>query len=249
MVHLTTTKLVAYIIAIVVGILLLFGGGNAFAKVKETAQKIMPTIGFGQKELQGTKATVPETQQTEITHFQKKLQELMDSPKENCFVQFDGFSELPKGVSIEMNYFSGRTAVTIHGGPEGKQVATNLNFDVAGMIPCVIGGGEQYVNGFIDNYLFPGESQNPIFNTIDKNKITLALDDGGIFGRTQNRIDYGTGFKDFGGHQWLYKPDKDHICFFPTDGREEGLPVDFITLENDPTSLAYRVKNGLLKQC
>ena len=97
------------------------------------------------------------------------------------------------------------------------------------------------------------------YNSSSKaNNIIIAEDDGGYLKSTQNRIDYGSGFKDFEGHQWLFKPDKGHICFFPTirsttiwscEGGEVGGLAAFCFDSDEANGIPTKVRRGDLVRC
>lgn len=262
---LTVEKIIGYTIAIVVLLFLVFGGGDAFANTKNAANKIiswLPDLSFGQKNLTASKPTVPETQQVEINKFKETLQKLMTSDKENCFVQFDGFSELPESVQLKLYHDDavGGTVLTVSNKPgESTHEQMVSTFVIDKMYPCVIGGGSVYTQGFYHNYLDPGDSKennwngNQVFNAITQ-PILFNLDTTLV---NENVINYGAGSVDFHGDHWLYKPDKTHICFFPTvngnwacDGDSpEGLDDDCLTDETETTSLPYRVQHDSSLLC
>ena len=126
------------------------------------------------------------------------------------------------------------------------------------MAPCVIAGSSEVTSNFEQSFLneksweekikiIEEEHYNPV------NSITIRHDDGGYGGLSENRIDFGTGFKDFEDAGYLYTPDNKHICFFPTvDGGSDADGLDDDYLGEDPqgeTSIPRQVAEGKLQRC
>ncbi len=240
-------KLIAYVIPIVVLVVIvvfLYGEAGAFEKVKGAFNKTksyLPDVSIGAEKLQAETPTVPEPLRTQIINFRGTVESLKKNPKTNCFQNYGGFSPLEGKAALTLSYIPAgeQLFVRVLGGPGTKQDVTELSFTIDKMKLCVIAGGS-YPKRFEQNFLTPGGSKQPIFNEVST--ITIAWDTGGIIGSSENRIDHGTGFKDFEAHQWLYKPDGEHVCFFPTvDGgtNEDGLNDDALP----------QAARGLLEYC
>ena len=175
----------------------------------------------------GEKISIPEVHVNEINSLNNTIIKMMSSTKNNCFANYGGFTELGEGgTSIIMNYNSqkGSTQFMIMGGAGGKQVATDLLFEIEGMIPCVIAGNKNVVQNFDSSFLniLPLKQKTIVPNhylAVQEIKIFYNTD-----GRNGNHIevpqfgrdivnDEGNNFLDAG---MLYTPDNKHICFFPT---------------------------------
>lgn len=236
-------KLIAYaipIVVLVVIVVFLYGGAGAFEKVKGAFTKTKEYVKFGTEKITAEKPTVPEQQQNDIAKFKEALEYLKSSPNDNCFHYYQGFSPLHEKAKIVLSHIptTNQLHVRVLGGAGTKQ-DTDLSFTIDGLKPCVIAGGS-YPKRFEQNFLTPGGSKQRIVP--EKSLITIAWDTGGILGWSENRIDHGAGFKDFEAHQWLYKPDGEHVCFFPTvDGstNEDGLNDDALP----------QAARGLLEYC
>lgn len=257
------TKLVFYIIPIVVLVLLIiffYSDAGAFEKVKRaasTAEQYLPDISVGAKEITAEKPSIPENQQQAIVAFKEALLRTKESSRVNCFTKFGGFPPLgEEGATLVISHILSDevTSVRVTG---TKQTLTDLSFEVPGMIPCVIGGGTEYTEKFYQNYLSPSLMADDSFTPISNDgisEISIQWNSGGVLETAANRIQYdATGFHDFKGQRWLYKPDAQHICFFPTDSSTSAIGLDdyyFKDFENPPEdTLQYKVRNGPLKQC
>ena len=257
------TKLIFYLIPVVVLILLIVifysPGTGAFERLKNIAsgaEKYVPNVSIGAEEMEAQQPSIPENQRQAIVSFKEALERTAASSQVNCFTKFNGFPPLgEEGASLVIIPIPSEKVMSVR--VTGvKQTITDLNFEVQGIAPCVVGGGTEYTEKFYRNYLYPSltaeDSFEPIYNDVPR--IIIQWDGGGLLESAANRIQYdNTGFHDFKGHRWLYKPDAGHICFFPTDSSTSALGLDdeFFTDFSEPIagSLQDKVRKGLLKQC
>lgn len=188
-----------------------------------------------------------------VSSLEKSIQRMLTSKEKNCFVRYGGFPPLGKNTNIDFIYKpeEGKTEMFVRAG-----VGIIKESSFAGMIPCVIAGEEIITMNFERSFLNEkkaGEKEmiEPNFNSVMQ--VRIAEDSGDYLGYTENRIDYGDGFKDFEDAGYLYTPDNKHICFFPTvDGLtgKEGLNDDYLG-ENPfgKNSIPKQVSEGRLKSC
>ena len=176
---------------------------------------------------------------SEISALRNTVQHMLISDKNKCFSDFGGFSSL-ENVVVSMQYDAreGKTDFTIFGGAGGQQIVTDQRFSIDRMAPCVI-AGESIGSGF-ENFIDGGVV---FFNPIGSIRITQT--GGGGFGFTNNRIDYGDGFKNFESSSMLFTPDNKHICLFPL---EDGIDSDYLNNE-DEDSISRKLKSGDLVIC
>ena len=226
----------------------------------EALKSLLPEKG---EEVSAGAASIPETHRLEILKLQETIKTMLAS-NGRCFASYGGFSELGEegGTSLIMEYDgnAGTTSFSVYGSAGGKQLVTdpNLHFSVENMAPCVIAGSSEVTSNFEQSFLneksweekikiIEEEHYNPV------NSITIRHDDGGYGGLSENRIDFGTGFKDFEDAGYLYTPDNKHICFFPTvDGGSDADGLDDDYLGEDPqgeTSIPRQVAEGKLQRC
>ena len=252
-------KLVLYIIPIIVAAFLLFnyygGDESAFESLKsgvDSAKEYVPNISIGDKGLSTSKPTIPAEHKAQLLRLNETINQMLKSSKQNCFANYGGFSELgEKGTSFVMTYSESGTKFKVFGGAGGDQLITDLSFEIEGMIPCVIAGSSTITENFENSFL---TGKNIVGNHfMNVNVIALKTDDGGAFGLTENRIDSGSGPKDFEDAGFIYTPDNEHICFFPTvDGGSDadGLDDDFLgETPNAATAVPRQVSEGRLKTC
>jgi len=259
MASLLVQKLVFYIIPIIVAGLLLFsyygGDESAFESLKsgvEGAKEYVPNISIGDKGLSASKPDISTEHKTQLLRLNETIHQMLSSSKQNCFANYGGFSELgEKGASFVMTYSEGKTKFKVLGGAGGDQLITDLSFEIEGMIPCVIAGSSTITENFENSFLTGKTIVDNHFMNV--NSIIIKTDDGGITDYTENRIDSGSGPKDFQDAGFIYTPDNEHICFFPTvDGGSDadGLNDDFLgETPNAATAIPRQVNEGKLKTC
>ena len=213
----------------------------------------------GEGEYGSGKIEINPEHEKSITELKELITKLILGNKENCFSKFSGFPNLQEeGTTLKMKYNSltGETDFLVFGGAGGKQVVTGMGFTIKNMHPCVIGGSNQITKGFYDNYL-GGNSKDPIYNPV--NEITITRNDG-FWKFEENRINYGNGYIDFEGDEWIFMPKKGVICFFPTvndridfvlgcgGSQKEGLDNNCFD-SSDSESIPTKVRLGKLDIC
>ena len=214
-----------YMLAIIVGVLLmvwLFSPTGSFPRLRDTMKSITDSVSVGASEIKAETPTISEKHQEELSILEKTLRSMAASTKENCFRYYDGFSALgEKGLSIKIEYNApdDKTYVQVSNF-NGRQILTDKGFSIEHIRPCVIAGNEMITSNFDQQFLnghLNGQDRNiPVQYTDLTRKGLIIQENSGV-----NKIDYGTGFYYFAGHQWLFKLDKEHICFFPTAIGEE----------------------------
>ena len=231
-------KLAYYLIPLIVLVLIVlwqFGPGGLFSGIREAAKvatDLAPNITVGAEEVTGEKVILPKEHEDAVRRLVSTIEQMVGGGNTNCFANYGGLPDLEKqGTMILLK--EGRIEISRKG-----QLVEDLNKELKekmeGFKPCVIAGGKEAEN-FYNNFLkdetqlvglelgkFP-VLEMPYLQKV--NNIVIATDDGGIFGYTQKRINFGTGFKNFEDEGWLYQDDKGLICFFPT---EDGLDADYL---------------------
>lgn len=258
----TITEILLATVAVVAGFLIVLGllspGDGWFPKLRDTSLDTYNfDFGVGQKVLSASEVTISETHQKEVDSLRSAITQMMaaDAVDNSFYYLKDGFSSFEDGVAINAFEQGGNTHFVIQGGAGAEQ--THQQFTIPGMKLCVIAGSSSVTSNFYDNFLSTATSTEekeltePYFTEVAQ--IQIAYNDPRL-GFAENRIDYGEGFKDFEGDEWLFTPNRTHICFFPTvDGNKvcdgskaDGLDDDCFVDEEEKTSIPYRVENDLL---
>lgn len=255
------SKIVFYVLPIVfllVVLVIFFGESGVWEELKDTVldlKRFLPEMGMGSEELNAD-ITIPETHQTQVLSLSKTIFTMLGTGKENCFANYGGFSELgEEGTSILINLAGNKSVLTIGGGAGGKQIFAELTSEFPGMKPCVIAGkgrvAEHFFNFFIEDgkqliypYFQPVEAVTIFYRTRGNNQ--NAIDGNSI---AFLDVDAGDNFEDQG---WLFTPDGEHICFFPTnwvfDYDDKGIANEWFT-GGEENSLPNLIKQGKLKLC
>lgn len=268
------TKVVLYIIPIVVLVLLVFfyfGPSGALDKLKKVSgglENYVPAIGT--KELTAGKIDVGATQRSEFGELESVVKSMVTSPHGPCFAYYKkgGFSNFESGSSITFSYDAAHdgTNVVVNGGPGGKQVVSDLSMTISKMKPCVVAGSAGIVRAFEEGYLNDKAWSDKVIHPMHfkpvtqlkieyfegktvlcKNANHIVVSELGIGVATNecdNLNDYGV----------LYTPDGVHVCFFPTvytgSSDKDGLNDDY--LGSNPTnsiSIPQQMMDGKLKMC
>src|SRR3989344_9647947 len=224
--------LIPLVVLVVVLAILFRPEEGLFDKVKGLilgAKDILPAVSVGLEE-QKAEVTVPDLHKTEILELGNTLQGMLGSGKENCFANYGGISELSEAAtSLRFELRGDNTFLTVYGGAGGKQVITDLSVDFPDMKPCVIAGAGGVSKNFF-KYFIEGEKLTyPYFSPV--NSLTLISDSNDI-----NVPDFDL-VNDLEENGWLFTPDGEHICFFPTntvaDYNDEGIDNDYFTVAEE----------------
>ena len=254
------TRIIYYIIPLLMLVLALwfyYGPEQGFDKLKRVVsgvEEYLPQLSVPKAEIKGEPTTIPADQSGAIANLQSAIQTMLtvtSKTPNGCFSNFGGFSSLGEyGTSILFKHEDRKTTMFVYGGTDGRKILSQTEFD--NMVPCVIGGSEQIVSNFDNGFLNSKTVVEPYYNPVQE--IVIAHDTDGL---NENRINYGTGYKDFEGQAWLFTPDNKHICFFPTvdgnnicDGsQEEGLDDDCFIDTAEKTSIPYQISSKGLPLC
>jgi len=254
------TKIFLYLIPLVfliVVLALLFGGpASLFEKVKGAilgAKDYLPSFSVGLQE-QKAEVSIPDEHKAEIANLKKTISSMLGQGKENCFAHYTKFSDLgEKGTSLQFKVENGKTFLTVSGGSGGKQVITDLSGEVPGMKPCVIAGAGGVSKNFFTHFIQGNKEQiYPYYQPV--NSLTIFYTTSGING---NRIsipdlDLESHFDDNG---WLFTPDGEQVCFFPTISTlfyrysDSGIASDWLNEKGRSQSIPNRIAAGEPKQC
>ena len=262
-------KIVAYAIVILVGgalVGIFYAGDGAFDKLRKSVSKtkeMAPNVSDLYGDEKAKSIDVPAEQKDALQNFVATIENMVNGTGGPCFASYGNMPDLgeDKGTSLVFNYIDSAdlTFIKVMGGAGGKQFVRDLSAQVEGMIPCVIAGSESVTEAFDESYLNTDSSKNVKsghYNPVTS--VTIKQDDGGYTGWSENRIDYGKGFKDFENAGYIYTPDNRHICFFPTvDGNavcdgsnEDGLDDDCLGADvNEDISIPRQVREGKINSC
>ena len=216
--EITWQKVAAAVMAIFLLIVLLqvsFGKGALLDRVKNSALgKIAIYTGIIKEDIYITPTKAPDELKKA---FDNLYETLKDIPKEseNCFIKYNPIN-VPKGFKIELTYVEKKLYLKLSN-PQGLILAIE---NVTGLEPCVVAGirdSKKMTKVFYDNYL-TGKLKEPlekpdfsltrqILLSGDRNIESILLDD------KPTKIDDETHT------EYLYVPEKNKICFFPTHPR------------------------------
>lgn len=271
----TVSRIISYIIPLVllvlVGVIFLSESG-AWGDLKEAVlsagdvlEVFLPKFSIGLEE-QKAEVSIPDEHQQSIVKLTETISSMLGQGKENCFANYGSFPDFGEGgTSLAFESKGDYTAMTVRGGAGGKQIITGLYKEIPAMKPCVIAGTFEESKKFFEHFIAGGKLEYPYYRAV--NSMTIYYSTGGIGGISGNHIyvadfgeepvnDEGDNLEDGG---WLFTPDGEHICFFPTDKldlfsetSDDGI-AGAIFLEkrylNKEKNLRYRINAGELKLC
>lgn len=249
------SKIFLYLVPLVLLIVIsaiLFGGEGLFTKVKEavlSAKDYLPSFSLGLEE-QKADVSIPDVHRAEIIKLRETIAGMIGAGKENCFANYGALSELGEaGTSFVFNLENGKTFLTVFGGAGGKQVITDLSGEVQGMKPCVIAGPSGESEHFFKHFMQGQELIYPYFSQVNSLSIsynTQAVNENTV---AAPELELENDLDDQG---WLFTPDGEQICFFPTndvsDYGDEGIDNDYFT-RGQKNSVPNRIDEGALKMC
>ncbi len=269
----TVSRIISYIIPLVllvlVGVIFLSEAGawgdlkEAVLSIGEVLNDFLPKFSIGLEE-QKAEVAIPDEHQQSIVKLTETISSMLGPGKENCFANYGSFPDLGEGgTSLAFESKSDHTALTVYGGAGGKQIITGLYKEIPSMKPCVIAGTFGESDRFFEHFLIGGKLEHPYYRAV--NFLTIYYTSGaGIDGNHIYVADFGSepvndegdNLEDGG---WLFTPDGEHICFFPTDKSglvfetsDDGM-ASAIFLEKRVVSkertIRYRINIGELKLC
>lgn len=205
-------KLVEYLIVIalfVILVVIFYSGSGGFAKVKSAASdtigwfsKLLPDVSVGINETKSSGPTLPVEETQQISALQRAVEAMKQSPKMDCVYNVALFSGLETStLYVQYDSSAKATRFSVGGGAAGTQEITGSRFSIAGVQPCVIAGSSTDL--FVKKY-FTEKSGMIAYTSVKAISITNEeITHDGINGGSLS------------GREWLYKPDAEHICFFP----------------------------------
>ncbi len=251
----TMEKIVGYVIPIAVLVFLIiymYGGTGALNDVKEKVLGFADKyVDIGKEEI-SSQISLTSNQKGDLSALKASLQKIVQSDKKNCFYNYGGLEDFGEDNNLEiiLSYIGNGTQVHVKGGASTAQYVTSESFFIEGMKPCVIAGSKTVTSNFINKFLKPsGSISSGYFTPVNGIKITY---ESVVSRLDENRIDYGGGLIDFEGHEWLFSPDNEHICFFPTVDTwsdADGLNDDYLVDTNQQSSVPYKYTRGTLTKC
>lgn len=238
-------KLVFWIIPLIVLIILIiafYGDDSLFAELKSAVQGVVdiaPTVNVGLEEIESEQPSVNEAQEKAILDLKEALEKM--SGQEECFLDFGDLPSL-ENAGIEMVNLGGKTSFNTYGGEGGKQIVTELSFDLD-FKPCVIAGDARITENFFNHFINGLEKKENHYREV--NKIIISNDGDNIIS-VPNLVS-----NDFESEGWLYTPGNKIVCFFPTNKvknyDQDGLANEWFSEEDN--SIAKKIQRKELKSC
>jgi len=239
-----TAKLVIYMIAILTGLIMLgiffvpkMGAFSRASSATDVAKEFVPNVSIGADELNAGKPTIPSEHREQILKLNKTIRKMLDSGYSNCFGNFGDFSDLgERGTGIQMVYNPTKksTDFLIYGGEGGQQLLTDFIFSIEGMHPCVIAGSKSITENFYTEFVDWKKSKGSHYNRVNGIRIVYNTDgDNGNVIRVPELGADSVNDQDnnFENNGWLYTPDGENICFFPTNDHinfdEDGIAEEW----------------------
>lgn len=229
-----------------------------FDKVKGLilgAKEVLPKVSVGLEE-QKADVTIPDAHREEIMRLGNTVKGMIKSGNENCFANAGSLSDLGEGgTSLEFDLRGEKTLLTVSGGAGGKQTIADLATEFPGMKPCVIAGKGGISKNFFTHFIGGKELYYPYFKEV--NSLTIWY---GTSGADGNRVSVEESEPDtvndendnFENEGWLFTPDGQHICFFPTNKvanyDDDGIDNDYFSL-SEKNSIQSRINQGELQLC
>ena len=274
-------KIVTYVIiafALIFTVLWLIDpDGGVLSGLKEIVIEDLDA-GFGVEEVLADEVSISAEHKKEIDSMSAAFKSMLrDELADNCFHHFSGFTSFDNQIEIIMVEVGEDVSVEIKGGPEAKQV--NDRYTIEDMGLCVVQGDNGEDSNFYHRFLkddtldpilyqneVPFDVTGPYFKEVSSLIISF---DSPWLDVNKNRINFGEGYVDFDGDDWLFSPDNKNICFFPTTrggnvcqaGTQTGGFIDndcfedksgdlsSIVDERYKTTIPYRSQHGSLNSC
>ncbi len=251
------TRIIFYLIPLVFLIIvtvIFFGQKGAWEDLKDavlSAKEIFPEVKVGLEE-QKADVSIPALHQEQIGKLLETIKSMLGPGKENCFANYGGFTDLgEKGTSLTLELKGDKTILTVRGGAGGKQIITDLYQEFSAVVPCAIAGPGDVSERFF-NYFIKGEEKllYPYYHPV--NSLAIFY---GARGGDGNRISVGDFDSDTVNDEadnledngWLFTPDGQHICFFPTNKisnfDDDGIANEWFT-PGEENSIPNRIKEG-----
>ena len=257
---LSLNKMMGLMLVIVIGLIFILGlltDDGILPKIKDTTLNTLDIdAGFGMQEVVASEVTISQTHKNELAILQADIAIMMSEGSQiNSFHNWGGFSPFDDGFGLILTNVTSGTNVKVYGGAGGIQ--DYQQFTIEGMRLCVIGGSKAVTSNFYEYFIKPGDTvlSGKYYQEVQQIIITTK-------NKKENQINYGTGPKDFKGNEWLFTPDKEYICFFPTEwylgtkcegGGAVGLDSDCFDDEQgdtfsgeEKTTIPYRVRHSLI---
>ena len=238
-------------VLLVLTILFINDGGGLLGEIKQAAlgaKDVLPKVSVGLEE-QKAEVTIPDEHREQILNLQKAIVLMLSGkargvPRENCFADYGGFSALGEegGTSLTFESRGDKAVMKVFVGSGGKQTIDDLSAEFPGMKPCVIAGEGSVSKNFF-NYFLGGKPEliypyyQPVKSfTINNNGISIPQLD------IKNNLDGG----------WLFTPDGQHVCFFPTNkfstADDDGIFKGFFSVSQE-NSIPNKINRGELQLC
>src|SRR3989344_3480008 len=243
-------------VLLVLTILFINDGGGLLGEVKEAilgAKDVLPKVSVGLEE-QKAEVTIPDEHREQILNLQKAIVLMLSGkargvPRENCFADYGGFSALGEegGTSLTFESRGDKAVMKVFAGSGGKQTIDDLSAEFPGMKPCVIAGEGAVSEHFFKHFIKEEQLIYHYFSPV--NSLRISGTDSDTNGINIPELDLQNDLEDGG---WLFTPDGEHICFFPTnlvsDYDDTGIDNNFF-IRDRLYSIPSKIKEGKLNLC
>jgi len=215
------------------------------AESVEKLKEFIPNVSLGE-EVEIVPAIIPEHHADAIIALREAINHTLQNKGKDCFMRYGKLPELGhRKTSIEFIYEEGVTTMFVYSGTDGRQLIPELTTEFKEMVPCVIAGDDSIAENFFTKFIEKEEGvSSDYFNPVNYVKIFYWAGEGwtaGVACDNGNRVMiqkeagstgpnyYCNNFEDGG---IFFSPDNKHICFIPTNYRdnsdEHGIDEDYV---------------------
>lgn len=217
--------LLVVLLFVILGVFFFKGGltddvKDSIFKTIDWAKQFLPSFGISMDEL-SSDASVTAEHNDQILSLNQTIWKMLESTDNRCFENFGDFSDLGEnGASLTFTQTASGVDLTVMGGAGGKQIDTNLMMSFPGMKLCVIAGPDKEADNFFSHYVRDKTLESPYYSSVSGIEIYYTTD--GNNGNLIRVPEFGSGpvndeNDNFESEGWLFTPDNEHICFFPTN--------------------------------
>ncbi|MDP3698174.1 MAG: hypothetical protein Q8R47_01165 [Nanoarchaeota archaeon] len=211
------------------------------------AKDVLPTVSVGLEE-QKADVTIPDVHREEIFKLRQTIQGMLGSGNKNCFANYGGISDLGEGgTSLKFDVRGDKTLLTVSGGAGEGQTIADLAAEFPRMKPCVIAGEGGTSKNFFTHFIEEKQLMYPYFTPVN----SLSIFGGGsdYNGINIPELSLQSNLEDGG---WLFTPDREHVCFFPTNKvanyDDDGIDNNYFAL-GEENSIQNRINQEKLQYC
>lgn len=249
-------KLAMILIALTAFFLIFFwqySEDGVFSGIKNAVSGLNETITIGAEETKAEKAKVSTEHEKAIRKLVSTIKTMISSSKTNCFMNYGKLPDLrEKGtvITLEEDETSTEDRITISsGGREVIDLSKELDSELKGFKPCVIGGSEEVTTNFVDYFINGKQLKKPYSKKVKGITLLNTGDNQIKVPELKNSVNEKNNLENNG---WIFKDGDGNICFIPTNKvynhDEDGINNDYLD-ENNKNSISHKISAGELKLC